>query len=141
MRLALDEFKRIRPLLWSVRQIGDNVYNTVIGETATRLFWLDFVRLVFAPKFRAQRAIARVDNFDVTQPVLLTDDLRLIVPRDIETVAYYADNAGLGPPKTFVVSRVITANAFLMLGIAALLAIVVYAVLAPDNDRVSRLLI
>lgn len=102
MFLTRDEFERIRPLQWTLQNYGNKVYNTIGSRTETQLFWLDFMRLVFAPKYRKQYGIMTIQNFDKTQPVLLSDDLELIVPADIEMAMYYANNTTL--PMNFVIN-------------------------------------
>lgn len=102
MFLTRDEFNRIRPLQWTIQNYGNTVYNTINGRTETQLFWLDFMRLVFAPKYTLQNGIITIDNFDQTQPVLLTDDLELILPNDIDLAMYYANNTTL--PMKFIIN-------------------------------------
>lgn len=95
MILKKEEFKQIRPLEWTVREYGGVMYNTLADETDTRLFWYDFMRLVFAPKFSRQWGVTQVPSFDQTQPVLMDDNLGLRLPTELETAAYYADNTTL----------------------------------------------
>jgi len=91
MYLTREEFDKIRPLQWTTRQYQDVLYNTPSTETDTALFWYDFMRYVFAPKFKRQWAITNLQRFDQTQPVLLTNDLRLKLPNSLETIVYFAD--------------------------------------------------
>lgn len=102
MKLTLEEFKRIRPIQWCLRNYGKHVYNTSINQTETKLFWLDFIRLVFAPKFKQQFGITELSDFDITQPILLTDDLELTLPTQIETAMYFANNKT--PPIQFKIN-------------------------------------
>lgn len=95
MKLTIEEFNKIRPLQWHLKNYANKVYNTTANQTDTQLFWLDFMRLVFAPKFKSQYGITEITAFDQTQPVLLTDDLDLVLPTDIETAMYYANNKTL----------------------------------------------
>ncbi|ATZ81517.1 Ac68-like protein [Drosophila innubila nudivirus] len=99
MKLSEHEFNLIRPLQWTLVNHGSKVYNTTANPTQTRLFWFDFMRQIFAPKFKKQYGITRVDNFDSTQPVLLTDDLELRLPTQIETICYFANNMDTLPMK------------------------------------------
>lgn len=101
MKLTSEEFKRIRPLQWSLKSFGKHVYNTTINQTETQLFWLDFMRLIFAPKFKTQFGIPSMENFDITQPVMITDDLELQLPTLVETAMYFANNKTL--PMQFAV--------------------------------------
>lgn len=78
------------------------VYNTPSNDIETQLFWLDFMRLVFAPKFKRQNGITEIQKFDQTQPVLLSDSLDLILPAQLESAMYYADNRS-EPPMRFQV--------------------------------------
>lgn len=91
MYLTREEFAKIRPLQWTTRQYLDTLYNTTSTETDTALFWYDFLRYVLAPKYKRQWAIVSLQRFDQTQPVLLTNDLRLKLPSSLETIVYYAD--------------------------------------------------
>lgn len=94
---------RIRPLRWVIRAHTEAVgvgaqrkvtlYNTPIDATDTRLFWIDFVRHIFAKRFSQQRAITKVNEFDLTQRVVLSDSLDLTLPMKIEAIMYYAMNA------------------------------------------------
>lgn len=102
MRLTPEEFNRIRPVQWSLKNYGYKVFNTTINQTETKLFWLDFMRLVFAPKFKKQNGITEISIFDLTQPVLITDDLDLLLPTNLETAMYYANNTTL--PMKFMVN-------------------------------------
>lgn len=92
MKLTLEEFRRIRPVQWCLRDFGKHVYNTTINQTETKLFWLDFLSLVFAPKFKSQYGVPVISEFDITQPVLLSDDLELKLPTQMETAMYFANN-------------------------------------------------
>lgn len=100
MRLTGQEFARIRPLQWVLREYGGVAYNSPADQTSTRLFWLDFMRYVFAPKYAAQRGVTSINRFDTTQPVLLSDDLNLKLPTMLETAMYFANNQTL-PSQTF----------------------------------------
>lgn len=102
MKLTLEEFKRIRPVQWYLKNYGKYVYNTTINQTETQLFWLDFMRLVFAPKFKTQFGITSLADFDITQPVLITDDLELKLPTQLETAMYFANNKT--PPVNFSIN-------------------------------------
>lgn len=104
MRLTGQEFARIRPLQWVLREYGGAVYNSPADQTSTRLFWLDFMRNVFAPKYAAQHGVTFINEFDTTQPVMLSDDLKLKLPTTLETAMYFANNQTL-PPQTFVFDR------------------------------------
>lgn len=95
MKLTRDQFRMIRPLQWCLRSYGKHIYNTPIDQTQTQLFWLDFMQFIFAPRFKQQQGIQKLANFDQTQPVLLTDDLIITLPTELETVFYYADNKTL----------------------------------------------
>lgn len=96
MRLTVSEFNKIRPLHWKVQQIGNDVYYTVSNKTETQLFWMDFMRHVFAPKFKKQNGINTIYNFDQRQAVLITSDLELKLNDPVmEQVAYNAENLTL----------------------------------------------
>jgi hypothetical protein len=92
MYLSIDDFNKIRPLQWTIRNYNDISYHTVATETDTQLFWADFLRTIFAPRYAQQNAILYIDKFDQTQPVLLTDSMDLLLPNDIEVAMYYSIN-------------------------------------------------
>lgn len=123
MKLSEEEFNRIRPLQWSLHSTVDKVYNTTTTPIETQLFWFDFLRLIFAPKFKAQSGITKITNFDATQPVLLSDDLELLLPSQMETAMYFADNMKKPPIKfsiniTKIIILVVTITIiFIILGI------------------------
>ncbi|ACH96202.1 Ac68-like protein [Oryctes rhinoceros nudivirus] len=128
MKLTIEEFKRIRPVQWSLRNFGKHVYNTTINQTETQLFWLDFMRLVFAPKFKTQYGVPKITNFDITQPVLMTDDLDLKLPTNIETAMYFANNT------TVPVRFSINVNQLLV----AIVAIVIIVALIVSEHFISK---
>jgi len=83
------------------------MYNTPTTLVQTRLFWLDFIRNIFAPLFKSQSAVTSIAKFDLEQPVLLTNDLQLVLPSQLETVVYYATN--LTTPRKFSIDVSYTA--------------------------------
>lgn len=89
MKLTKKEFEQIRPLMWYKQQFGYEVYNTT---DTPQMFWFDFMKNVFAKYFKQQKAITQLSNIDVTQPVLMKNDLTLKLPLIMETVVYYAKN-------------------------------------------------
>lgn len=96
MILTEEEFSRIRPLKWIVRDIGtDRIINTTATSTDTQLFWLDFMRLVFAPKYKSQNSYTDINQFNINSSVFLSDDLELTLPQDLELAMYYANNKTL----------------------------------------------
>lgn len=95
MKLKPEEFALIRPLEWRLINIGTKTYNTPKSDIARQLFWLDFLRKVFVPKFKAQQTVTVLGDFDLTEPVLMSDDLELLLPPLLETVVYYATNKTL----------------------------------------------
>lgn len=99
MILTKEEFKLLRPFNWTYRTYNSKIYNTIIGETQTRLFWLDFYRLIFAPKYAKQSGITSINDVDLTKPVLLSNELELIVSPELDAVAYFVDNADSPPIK------------------------------------------
>lgn len=121
MQLTLEEFIRIRPLHWHTRVYGGKTYNTPVDEIQTQLFWIDFLRLVFAPKFKSQNGVQQINNFDYTMPVLITDDRRLVLPTQMETAMYFANNQTL-PMKFSIPIKQIT---ILVLAIVIIITTVV----------------
>lgn len=100
MYLTAEEFAKIRPIEWVAKDIGGRLVNTPTNQTFTQLFWMDFVRYVFAPKFKRQSGVTSIASFDPTSPVLLSDELELQLPTPMETAMYYTDNA-IGAPMKF----------------------------------------
>lgn len=121
MRLTGQEFARIRPLQWVLREYGGVAYNSLADQTSTRLFWLDFMRNVFAPKYAAQRGVTSINEFDTTQPVMLSDDMNLKLPTMLETAMYFANNQTL-PAQTFVFER-LNRTAVLTLAVVVFVAL------------------
>lgn len=129
MRMTSEEFARIRPLQWVLRDYGGVAYNSPVDRTSTRLFWLDFIRCVFAPKYKAQRGVTSIHTaFDTSQPVMLSDGLDLKLPTMMETAAYFADNQTL-PSPVFVLNRVTRVGALAVTVVLFLLMALVRQVL------------
>lgn len=135
MKMTIEDFNKVRPLQWTIREYGSTIYNTPIDQTETRLFWLDFMRNVFAPKFSNQQAVTYIASFDVTQPVLMTDDLTLKLPTQLETVIYYADNKTL--PKIFSINNVSNVTATFVGVVVLLILLVVSVVFSGEKSSSS----
>lgn len=97
MHLSREEFEQIRPLHWSLRTINNRAWYTLTSPVETELFWLDFVRLVFAPRFAKQDTVQEISEIDQRQPVLLSENLELVLPADMESAAFYESNRGSSP--------------------------------------------
>lgn len=138
MRLTSEEFARIRELQWVLREYGGVVYNTPVDRTSTNLFWLDFMRNVFAPKYAAQRGITRISTvYDTNQPVMLTDELDLKLPTMLETAVYFANNQTL-PSPVFVMNRVTRFGALAVAVVIFVLIALVHLVVT-ESARVGLL--
>lgn len=109
MKLTLEEFKLIRPVQWRLMNCGTGMYNTPINQTDTQLFWLDFMSLIFAPKFKKQNGVPLITSFDITQPVLITDDLELKLPTQVETAVYFANNTYAPVQFSFNIGQILVA--------------------------------
>lgn len=105
MFLTKKQFESIRQINWKLQDIADKTYYTAVNETDTYLFWFDFMRLIFAPKFEKQQGINYIANFDTSQPVLLSTDFELKLPTLIESAIYYADNQQVDAPFSINVSK------------------------------------
>lgn len=103
MKLTIDEINMIRPLRWTKREFGDSIYNTPINMTHTHLFWFDFFKYIFSKRFSQQFGITEITNFDISQPVLLSDDYELVLPIALETANYYFENKN-EPPVRFSIN-------------------------------------
>lgn len=100
MHLTKAEFAQIRHLQWRLTTVGSVPYQTTASELDTRLFWLDFLRLVFAPLYASQSGVSQIGSFDITQPVLLGPGRNLLLPTTLESAMYYARNKR-APPVRF----------------------------------------
>lgn len=119
MYLTLAEFKTIRPLKWSMKEIHGKIYRTITNVTDTKLFWIDFMRNIFAPNFKRQNGICFISNFDYTQPVFISPDLKLELPDILESVMYFSRNKT--PPIQFKIN--ISQTALLIIAIVLLLGL------------------
>lgn len=112
--------------------------NTPANQTFTRLFWLDFLRYVFAPKFKRQFGITKIAAFDASSPVIMSDSLDLQLPTPLETAIYYAENAD-SPPIEFSIN--VTQTIPMIVAIVLLLGIVLAAIfIRPIDSPVYRLI-
>lgn len=130
MKLTAEEFARIRPLTWQYTNVSDRVYQTTADAISTRLFWLDFLSLIFAPKFATQYGVPTLADFDVDQPVLMTDELELLLPTQAETAMYYADN--LVPPFA-AFSTGLSSSVVLSLALTAIAIVLALSVIVPPK--------
>lgn len=89
MRLTLEEFSKIRELLWINKEFDGKFVYTLSDLTSTRLFWIDFVRHVFAPKFAGQDGVSKIENFDITSPVYIDESMDLKLPSILESAMYF----------------------------------------------------
>lgn len=89
MQLTIEEFNKIRTLNWQIRTYGNKLFN--VTDTP-ELFWFDFIKNVFANYFQNQQSIHQITNFDVSQAVLIDNNLNLQLPTQLKTVVYLAKN-------------------------------------------------
>lgn len=134
MFLTRRDIEAIRPLEWELREFDGSLYYTLTSESQTRLFWYDFMRYVFAPRFAKQLAFPRILNFDQTQPVLINDKLELRLPPDLETVVYFAENRH--PPVQFRIP--VTQNTVLVTALVAVAVVGGLALLSVATDSSSK---
>lgn len=120
MKLTKTDFNKIRPLQWTLKEYGNQMYNTLVDIDETRLFWLDFIAHVFAPKFKNQHTITNIYNFDLEQPVLLTDSLDIVLPDELATVMYFSENTDN--------AKIFTLN-FVTVKLVVIISLLVYAIL------------
>lgn len=84
MQLTVEEFHRIRKdLKWWQQQFGDEWY---FVTNKPELFWISFIPKVFLHYFKKQQTVTRLTNFDIHQPVLLTNKLQLKLPQEMERI-------------------------------------------------------
>lgn len=125
MKLTRVDLQQIRELRWIIKDaVGDGKpYYTLADETSTRLFWIDFLRYIFAPRFKSQMGITRINTFEITTPVILGLDLHLLLPTMMESVVHFAENS---TDRTFTFHRV-KALPSLIIGISFLTFIIFMA--------------
>lgn len=105
MFLTQFEFNnKIRKFKWHIKEIGNKNYYTLHGETDTHLFWYDFMKNIFAEKFKNQQAITNISVFDITQPVFITKDFELLLPSELETINYFSQNNKSSPFDKFILN-------------------------------------
>lgn len=105
--------------------------NTPANQTFTQLFWLDFMRYVFVPKFKRQNGVKRIASFDTSAPVVMSDSLDLTLPTPLETAIYYAENVNR-PPIEFQIN--LNQIYALIMGVVLLIGLLVLAMLVKPND-------
>jgi len=98
MRLTLEEFRRIRPVLWVRRdtQNGDYFY-TPADPLSRRLVNGDFIREIFAKRFASQHAITRLHNVNLEDDFIVFPDLRVRIGPSLQTAVYYAEKNKIQP--------------------------------------------
>lgn len=134
MKLQKEDLNLIRKLDWSITDYGNRTYNTVSTPSQTKLFWIDFLTLVFAPKFASQKGVTNISTFDTTQPVLLTDDLELVVPTPLDTAWYFAINQH-DPPKTFVLNGINYISTFIITTIILIILVFINMFYSSKNNN------
>lgn len=114
------------------------MYNVPINQTFTKLFWLDFMRNVFAPKFKQQNGITAIATFDLERMVMLTDDLELELPTPLETAMYYANNANRLPLNFMLPVMQIVPFALALMMLCVLLVVAMFV--RPRDNSAYRLI-
>lgn len=131
MILTKDEFSKIRTLQWTKREYGNVMYNTPTTTEQIQLFWHDFVYYIFADKFKNQNALNVISSFDNTQPVMLTDDLELKLPEDLETVIYYYYESKTPP---YIFNTRISMYSCLVISVLIIIVLNVIHILVKPNS-------
>lgn len=135
MKLSLAEFKKIRTLHWRMQAIGDKVYYTVSTQIETQLFWYDFIRYIFVPRFKKQNMINTISNFDQSQSVYITSDLELQLADPVmNLIFYYEENRTLPFKFFFPISQFIV----LVIGITIIIITMLTNVLFDTNLHFSQ---
>lgn len=119
MKLSEKEFSKIRTTL------------------KPELFWFDFVRHVFLPYYQNQNAVTNITNFDITQPVILDENLNLTLPLNMEVAVYYAKNQ---KPLPIQLNTKISQFVVLLISIILLLLIIFLDVKRTTFPRLNKLL-
>lgn len=92
MKLARDEFKSLITIKWLERvSASGQIYYVPINETANRLFNLDLLIKIFLNKFKNQKAIMKILNYDIAYPITLYPDLTVVLPSSLEAIVCFAD--------------------------------------------------
>lgn len=121
MKLSAAEFELIRPVQWSLIPYANKSYYSVNNELDRRLFWNDFMKFVFAPKFAKQNIINVINEFDNTQSVLFDPDTGEIkLPPSLEVVNHATKIKSFEPlqfPITTQFVLVIAIIVYLILGV------------------------
>ena len=138
MKLSKADFAKIRPIEWIVKDVGGKLMNTPINQTFNQLFWLDFLRYVFAPRFKQQSGVNSVSSFDITMPVLITETMDLQLPTILETAIYYYEN-GERPPIEFKIN--INQTLTMVIAILVLLCVLIFGCFVkPSNSPIYRMI-
>lgn len=103
MQLSKTEFDSLVRIPWTERLDNDGrLFYTPVDETYTRLFNLDVLRQILVKKFKQQTAITRLPHYDVSAPIVLYPDLRLVLPSELEAIDYFY-NMTIASPPTFII--------------------------------------
>lgn len=92
------------------------------------------MRNIFAPKFASQIGILNLGEFDRRQPVLISDDLELYLPDNLEKIVYFAENKTL---KAFAFPAVSQLSC-LIGGLIIIIAIALIHLLVDARLRMPR---
>lgn len=130
--MTAEEFKMIRSLKWAPIDINGEMFATILDQTEVHLFWLDFMKYVFAPKFQKQQAITTINNFNLTQPVYINEKLKLLLPNDLESVFYYANNQTL--PFKFSIN--VSQGLIFIISIIILLLFMCYDIILKPESKI-----
>lgn len=108
-------------IYWSLKTYNDELYYTINDAVSVKLFWIDFLRNIFAKKFQNQYGIQNVSNFDLNEPVLIkVSNFDLKLPQILESIFYFSDYKQ--NEKTFVIKN-------LTLKFSLIMTIIIYVIL------------
>lgn len=108
---------------WSSKYYDNELCYVIKNEIYCKVFWLDFWFNYLSVKFKNQNMIQTVKNQDLTLPVIINQNLKLInVPPTIQSIDYFAQ------PKINDTLYRINVPIFNMLVIAVIVLVIIVTV-------------
>lgn len=75
---------------WAFEMVENRPLYTIRNPRWCNVFWVELWDQVLQPMFKDQQMVPRVENVDVTLPILVTEQLELISAQPIvESIVYY----------------------------------------------------
>lgn len=98
----LNSFKIKLP--FTLKRVDEKLYDVLSDELFCQLFWMKYFKFSWAPLFEKQQRISRINEFDLTLPIYIDVETRLIerLPNFVKSSLYFGHAFSFPPSESLI---------------------------------------